>query len=98
MSPTVDESVIQHRSPIRTSGPLLQQILLICGIGYGVTYVVSNDLIAAAMFFRNDSATTTGTYELQLQTVDPSTGFPQGVTLGLARRSATGRSNAAATP
>lgn len=47
-------------------------------------------LIAAAMFFRNDSATTTGTYELQLQTVDPATGFPQGVTLGLARRSATG--------
>ena len=50
MSSTFDESVILNRSPITTSRPLLQRILLICGIGYGVTYVVSNDLIAAAMF------------------------------------------------
>ena len=30
--------------------PTLQKILLSCGIGYGVTYVVASDLIAAAMF------------------------------------------------
>ena len=28
----------------------LQNILLVCGIGYGVAYIVANDLIAAAIF------------------------------------------------
>jgi len=29
---------------------LLQKVLLFCGIGYGVTYIVANDVIAARMF------------------------------------------------
>jgi hypothetical protein len=43
-------------------------------------------LIAAAIRMRNQSASTTGVYELRLQTVNPATGAPQLTTLGVAHR------------
>lgn len=53
------------------------------------TFTATNtgQLVAVAMWIRNDSAATTGTYELRLRRVDPDTGLPEAQTLATAQRS-----------
>src|SRR5262245_39495421 len=43
-------SITLHRAQGSTRGDVVTQVLLGCGIAYGVFYVVTNDVIAASMF------------------------------------------------